>query len=169
MDFDEASYKAILEVMDDKADEIVSSALITHEIETDDSYPAIPSTRIDESIQDLITFGELTLVWVQQAARVILTRSVPPGTDRQATLVNGTWKCYIAPDHRERYHSGLFESKQAAIEYLHQVVGDDIGVLEPVPACNMVFATETHGFEGYGTHTVVVRGERIHHQFSLEE
>lgn len=169
MDFDEASYRAILDVMDDKADEIVSSALITHEIETDDSYPVLSSTRIDEAIQDLITFGELTLVWTQQAARVTLNRSVHPGTDRQATVVNGTWQCYIAPDHRERYHSGLFESRQAAVEYLRQVVGDDINELEPVPACNSVFTTEIHGFEGYGTHMVIVRGERIHHQFSLEE
>lgn len=169
MDHDEASYRASLDVMDDKEGEIVLSALITHEIETDDSTPTIPASNIDEAIRDLVTYGELTVVWMQQAPRVILNRSVHPGTDGQATLVNGAWQCYIAPDHRERYHSGLFDSKRAAIEYLRRVVGDDIDELTPVPYCGNVFATETPSFEGYGAHTVVIRGERIHRQFSLEE
>ncbi len=167
MDYDEDIYRAILDILEERPEEIVSTGLITNKLKQGDSQADIHSSKLNEPIEDLIILGEVTLVWAQQAGRLILNRSVSPGDGRQATFENGVWRCYIASGLHERYHSGLFENKKAAKEYLRQVVGDDIDELVPVPFCNNVFTTEIPGFEGYGTHTVVVRGERIHNQRSL--
>lgn len=169
MDYDEEAYRAILNIMDKREGEIVSTGKITKEIKDDDTPPDIHASKIHEAIKDLITLGEVTLVWAQQSGRLILNRSVHPGNNGQQTLVNGVWRCYIAEDYQERYHSGLFEEKSAAKEYLRKVVGESIEELDSVPFCNNVYSTEIPGFEGYGTHTIVIRGERIYRHLSLEE
>lgn len=81
---------------------------------------------------------------------------------------NEVWQCYIAEDHRKRYHFGLFKTKGAAKQFLRARVGDSVEELEAVPVVENVYATEISGFEGYGSHTVVIRGEKVNQQLSLE-
>lgn len=169
MDYDENVYQAILDILEEREGMVTSTAQIVDEIKQDDSAPEIHASKINEPIEHLILLGEITLVWAQQAGRVVLNKSVHPGSGEQATLVNGVWRCYIAKNHQERYHSGLFESRSAAKEYLRKGVGDEIDKLTAVPFCNNVLTTEIDGFEGYGTHTVVIRGEQIHYEHPLED
>ena len=164
MDFDEEAFRAIMSVMTRREGEIVSTALIRNSVDGQ-------SEELRKPIKQLIMLGELTLIYVQQSGRVILNKSVHPDGEMQMTLSgeNGVWRCYIAEDHKERYHSGLFKSKDSAKEFLWTRVGDRVGNLKRVPVVENVYATEITGFEGYGSHTVVIRGEKINRHLSLKE
>ncbi len=159
MDFNEAAYSAILNVMQGRDSTVTSSALIKNEVKAE--LP--PDTDVTHRVQQLIMFGELTLINTQQHGRVVLNESVRPGTDNgQATLVDheAVWRCYIASDHEERQHSGLFASRDAAEEYLSYSIPDE-AVFEPVPGIGHVFVTELPGSSGYGSDVAVVRGEKV--------
>jgi hypothetical protein len=164
MNHESELYEAIIGIIDSQEDRIVSTSLILNELKTNESYPDIHASNISDPVQDLIVLGEITLAWVQQSGRVMLNKSVDPGNSGQSTLVNGTWRCYIAENYESKYHSGLFETKNGAKEYLRRIAGDAVDNLEEVSFCGAVFTAEISGFEGYGTHRVVIRGEQIHHE-----
>lgn len=106
-------------------------------------------------------FGELILINTQQAGRVILNESPKPRDNSNQTTFpdqEAVWKCYIASGYNERHHFGLFESRDAAEEYLSYSISDDAG-FEAVPGINQVFVTEVAGSAGYGTDVAVVRRE----------
>ncbi len=81
---------------------------------------------------------------------------------------NGAWKAYIAQDYEHRYHSGLFESKGAAKEFLRKSAKDTVDNLTAISPLNNVLAAEISGPRG-ATQLVVLRGEKIHHQRELHE
>ena len=164
MNFDEKSYQAILDVMEGREGEIVSTALIRKQADGD-------TAELEKPIKQLNLLGELTLIYVRQSGRVILNESVHPASTKQSTLTGGdeVWRCYIAEDYENRYHSGLFNSRDGAEEFLRTRVGDSVDDLEAVPVVENVYATEIPGFEFYGEHTVVIRGERVNQELSLRE
>ena len=164
MDFDEKAFRTILDVMAERDGEIVSTALIRKSADGEDK-------ELRKPIKQLIVLGELTLISVQQSGRVILNKSVDPGETNQTTLSSEerVWRCYIAEDYKERYHSGLFNSMDTAKQFLRTRVGDSVDNLEAVPVVANVYATEISGFEGYGSHTVVIRGEKVNQRLSLKE
>lgn len=164
MDYDEEAFREILDVMDGKEGEVVSTALIRKSTDYD-------TQEIQDAIKQLIVLGELTLIYAQQSGRVILNKSVHPHRGGQMTLnaVERVWRCYVAEDYQHRYHSGLFNEKGDAKEFLRTRMGDSVSDFEAVPAVENVYATQIHGFDSYGSHTAVIRGERINQQLSLTE
>jgi hypothetical protein len=166
MDWNEGAFSNILDYMTGREGEITSTSAIKKAVQDD---PSKHDPSILEAIEDLVVLGELTLVWAQQSGRVVLNESVDPSQGGQLTLTPGAWQCYIAKNHKEKYHYGLCDTKESAKEYLRQVVGDQLEELEQVPVVNNVYATQISGFEAYGTHTVVIRGERLKHQPRLQE
>lgn len=165
MDFNEEAYTAILDCMEGRDSTVTSSAFIKEEVQNE-----LPSdTDITHRVQQLIMFGELTLINTSQYGRVVLNESVKPRNNTgQATLVDeeAVWKCYIATGYEERHHSGLFETRDAAEEYLSYSLPDD-AVFEPVPGLGEVFVTELAGSSGYGKDAAVIRGEKVCRERSL--
>lgn len=159
--FNHELFAPILQIFEGREDEIISSAEVDHVISNDRQFPDISSMEIQEAVQQLLVLGELTLVWKQQHARLILSRSIEPEAHIELPQQDFVWRTYIAINYEKRYHTGCFSSRSGAEDYLYHVAGEAVDELERVPGINCVYSTETGGFEGYGTHTVVLRCEPI--------
>jgi|GEM_PF-5161983 len=103
MEHNEQAFESILEFMRGREGRITSTARIQNEIE-EDGLPE--GTDVLDEIMQLLILGELTLVWAQQAGRVIISESSKPRNTSQAVLgeQDTMWRCYIAENKQERYH-----------------------------------------------------------------
>lgn len=151
-------FSEILDILDGREGEVLSSAEIENNIEENS---AKEPNIIQDAVRRLITFGEITLVGKSQYGRITYTPSVDPSQYSETEGPNVVWKAYVAEDFEHRYFSGIFPDAFAAQSFLRGILGDKVNELKRVPSLNFVYSTEQTGFQGYGTHTVVIRCEPV--------
>ncbi|MFC7020403.1 MULTISPECIES: hypothetical protein [Haloarcula] len=159
--FDSRLFDRILQFMSGHEGEIISSARIDHELTSRNDESEADSQEIIGAVQDLIMLGELTLVNIQQHARVIYTPSINPQKHAEEQTDDLVWQAYIAEGDRKRHLPGLFTTKAAAEDFLNAGSGGVADELTPVDALNCVFATQIGGFEGFGVQTAVLRCQPV--------